>query len=169
VITNKEVWMRVGFTGPARVLTNAEAGLIALTIGALRKVEIPVAFYSGGALGVDSLAFLMGVAIYPESHHRIVAPTGAAWEERLTAFAEQLDNVTIRFAKAGSTAAHSYMNRNDELVHQLAAGEPDKALLVAFPNSLKEQQRSGTWATIRRARAAGMEVKLVPLNEVDDD
>jgi hypothetical protein len=51
-----------------------------------------------------------------------------------------------------------YMKRNDVLVAHAD-------VLLAFPKTPQEELRSGTWATIRRARKAGVEVRLFPLSE----
>lgn len=58
----------------------------------------------------------------------------------------------------GVNVSATYMKRNDRIVHHA-----DR--LIAFPRTRKEEQRSGTWATIRRARKAGKQVTLHPLDE----
>lgn len=50
----------------------------------------------------------------------------------------------------------SYMDRNDRL-----ADEADE--LIAFPRTAEERVRSGTWATVRRFRQRGKNVRIVPL------
>jgi len=51
--------------------------------------------------------------------------------------------------------AESYLERNKSIASACT-------LLIAFPRSEKEELRSGTWATIRYARAAGKQVILIP-------
>lgn len=46
-----------------------------------------------------------------------------------------------------------YMDRNQELVSQVID-------LTAFPRENEEQLRSGTWATVRRARERGIPVEI---------
>jgi hypothetical protein len=52
----------------------------------------------------------------------------------------------------------SYMDRNDRLVNHPVY--PCDCLL-AFPNQKEEILRSGTWATIRRARKLSKEVRII--------
>jgi hypothetical protein len=50
------------------------------------------------------------------------------------------------------------MARNDLMVADCTA-------LIGFPYTLAEVHRSGTWATIRRARGAHRAIRLFPLRE----
>lgn len=52
-----------------------------------------------------------------------------------------------------------YLKRNEDIVESCD-------LLIACPESAVEVQRSGTWATIRRARSAGKEVKILTLPNI---
>lgn len=55
-------------------------------------------------------------------------------------------------------AGTGYMDRNDVLVnHPIYNCD----ILYGFPNQREEVLRSGTWATIRRARKTGKEVRIV--------
>lgn len=48
----------------------------------------------------------------------------------------------------------AYMERNDEIVRECE-------WLIAAPKGFEEELRSGTWATIRRARKAGKKVTII--------
>lgn len=50
----------------------------------------------------------------------------------------------------------SYMQRNDRIVEL-------SDILIAFPKAETEELRSGTWATIRRARKKGIPVFIHPV------
>lgn len=50
-----------------------------------------------------------------------------------------------------------YMDRNQELVNQVID-------LTAFSRTPDEELRSGTWATVRRARARGIPVTIIDLS-----
>ena len=47
-----------------------------------------------------------------------------------------------------------YMDRNQDIV-------VESELLIATPKEVKEQLRSGTWATVRRARKVGIPIILI--------
>ena len=50
-----------------------------------------------------------------------------------------------------------YMRRNDRTISHTDT-------LLAFPETATQEIRSGTWATVRRARKAGCEVRFYPLD-----
>ena len=105
-------------------------------------------FHYGGAFGVDTWCASVATALYPEAAHILHVPLGCRWNERLERLYE-FDEVI--YVEGG------YMKRNDSLVE--AAGR-----LLAFPKTANEVLRSGTWATIRRARKAGVPVLMFPLS-----
>lgn len=138
---------RYAFTGPARALSTAEQALIHRT---LLGLAAPTAFITGGAEGVDTAVAYEAAVLYPGAELLVIAPD-APWSGWAPSGA------TLAQAPSGRTKAEAYMKRNDMLV-----AECDE--LVAFPERLVEALRSGTWATVRRARAAGRPVNVVPLN-----
>lgn len=138
---------RYAFTGPARALSHAEQALIHRT---LLELPDPGAFITGGAEGVDMAVAYEAAVLYPNAEHLVIAPD-APWSGWAPSGA------TLVQAPSGRTTSEAYMKRNDALV-----AECD--VLVAFPNRLVETNRSGTWATVRRARAAGKDVDVYPLS-----
>jgi hypothetical protein len=106
-------------------------------------------FTTGAAFGIDTIVYYEAVSMYPEAFHRVCAPLGMKHNEDVLFTARRLGHEII-YVPGG------YMKRNDELVAQCD-------VLLAFPRSAKEELRSGTWATIRRARKAGKEIRLFPL------
>lgn len=151
--TRKEPRMRaIVFTGPLEI-TDVEAFAVRC---ALERVEPADVYISGAAFGVDTAAALAAIDLYPDAEHRVYVP--AAWHN--ADVVEQLRErsaLVIDVDSAGSAAA-SYMERNDFMVADCTA-------LIAFPYTLAEELRSGTWATIRRARRARRSIRLFPLRE----
>lgn len=145
--------MIYAFTGPARKLTFNELALIRDVVRDLRD---PTELRFGGAVGVDTAAAWNALTFWPNVRRVLVKPA-APWSERIP-----LGSVVIN-APRGRSNAHSYMLRNDILV-----GEPTE-VLVAFPETLNEELRSGTWATIRRANKRGITIKWCPLDQVSLD
>lgn len=137
---------RYAFTGVARALSPEEVERVREAVRALTDGSV---FVTGGAVGVDSLVAAAAAEFFPEARHLVIAPA-APWSERVPEGAE------LRYAAAGRTDPDSYMLRNDALV-----AEAD--VLIAFPEGAREVLRSGTWATVRRARKAGRPVRIFPL------
>ena len=109
------------------------------------------AFRFGGAKGVDTECAWAVHDIYPDADRLIVIPA-APWSRVVP------PGTRVVYAPEGRDVAESYMNRNLLLV-----GYPAD-VLIAFPRSGRERVRSGTWATVRRARKRGIEVRVSPLN-----
>jgi len=104
--------------------------------------------YSGSAHGIDSYAVL--AARDYNARVTLVVPEGN-WYNR-----EAEGDATI-VVPARSSSAATYMARNFKLA-ELAD------VLYAFPQTENEEQRSGTWATIRRFQAFGKSVWITPLD-----
>lgn len=142
--------MRYSVTGVALPRDNGHArGLILTTLKELAPK--PFEFTTGGAFGVDTIAAEMASSLYD----------AGLWPScllRLNCPADEPYNVqTRRLVHEVRPIAGSYMDRNDALV-------ADCDVLLAFPATPREVLRSGTWATIRRARKAGKEIRFFPLD-----
>ena len=140
--------MRYSVTGVHRELQPREVNLVKLVIASLLDLT---ELTTGAAYGVDTAACLAGLECHGHARHRLCIPD-APHNDKLP-----LDNLWVEIAPRGISHADSYMNRNERLI-----AHADK--LIAFPETATEQIRSGTWATIRRARRAGLEVDLHPLD-----
>ena len=101
---------------------------------------------SGAAHGVDTI----GAKAAKDLGARllIVRPTDLWHNEYLLSIADEIIDVY-----------GTYMQRNDRL-----AQEGD--VLIAYPPTAHEEVRSGTWATVRRFRALGKPVTIVPLDSL---
>lgn len=145
--------MRYSFTGPTEA-TGIERHKAVYRVLARLDVDNDTEFTTGGAFGIDTIAFFEAMGNYPTAKHRVCVPDGEPYNTIVSASAhdaaERGQNVEVIYVPGG------YMKRNDALVAHCD-------VLLAFPPTAQEQLRSGTWATIRRARKAGKEVLMYPL------
>lgn len=127
--------IHVGFTGTSKhgMTVNQISVLTALLTGS------DFVLHHGDCIGAD------------EGAHRLARMLGG--------------KIIIHPPLAGSKQAHCrnadivrprqpYLVRNEDIVRECD-------VLVAAPNELTEQRRSGTWATIRYARKAGKPVVIL--------
>jgi hypothetical protein len=141
--------LRVSFTG-SRLVTKYGIVVIEQTIKSLARERISQ-FTSGGADGVDTTAALVAMLGFTaRASHRVILPNGEYnpfWDSKAAALYFQI------------TKLHhgNYMTRNDALVEACD-------ILIAFPAQHLQENRSGTWATIRRGWKAQKDVRIFPLN-----
>ena len=109
---------------------------------------------SGAQVGVDTTAVEEGAKFFP--FLRLTVPEGCPHNEDLVALGEFQGWEIYRVPWAGSKSA-TYLKRNG-----VTLSFAD--ILHAFPHSPREEQRSGTWATIREARRRGIKVRFCPLD-----
>lgn len=112
---------------------------------------------TGAAKGVDTLAAYYAYA-YAPGHNVLVVPA-APHNLEIVKFAHEHFFEIIRLDSVPGGNSPNYMARNDKMI-ELADH------LIAFPETSKEVLRSGTWATIRRARKKGIPIDIYPLNVV---
>jgi hypothetical protein len=142
----------IAFTGPVDI-TDVEAYAVRCV---LERVAPADAYISGAVFGVDTAAALAAIDLYPEAEHRVYVP--AAWHNADVVTQLRRRGAVVFDVDCASSTAASYMARNDLMVADCTA-------LVGFPYTLTEELRSGTWATIRRARRAHRGIRLFPLRE----
>ena len=112
------------------------------------------AFITGGCVGVDVMAMVHSKLTHREARQLLVVPGPGITRE----VEELVDVVHPHVWRLPSRT--SFLDRNRAMVW--LASE-----LVAFPPTRQERFRgSGTWATIRYARQAGIPVHLFPLAEL---
>lgn len=163
----------VSFTGTSKdKLSATKKDLIAHTIRDL--AGDPAAFYSGAAPGVDVWAAECAIRLWRGAEHHVLIPswaeTGQAPSHTLPHDAKALRRLSTIAAELGvylryqwvdpgvGSEAAGYLDRDDALAQACTH-------MVAFPSTGREQQRSGTWATVRRARKLDRPVLVVPLNK----
>lgn len=107
---------------------------------------------TGACEGIDAIFGECLAELLPHQAHTVVVPADRSrvvwWWSTPTV---QFRNVLMVEMKPGT----SYMDRNDVLV-----GLSDE--MLAFSNG-PEKVRSGTWATVRRARKKGIPLRVVNL------
>jgi hypothetical protein len=136
--------MKVGVTGTVDVdLKDIEVVISALR--SLDKNEI-TELTTGGAFGIDSIAAQVGHHEFPDIIRRLSYPKGEFFNRDCFQWINVVDPVD-----------GGYMKRNDRIVFH-------SDILFAFPKTSIEQKRSGTWATVRRARRKGIPIFFFPLN-----
>lgn len=126
--------MRLGFTGTRIGMTDAQlAGLFGLMIRAKRLSDSTVDFHHGLCVGSD------------EQAHGLARVLGF----RICGHPPRDSRFTMRYSRVEFfrlSSPREYLLRNQDIVD--ASDE-----LIAAPGESEEVQRSGTWATIRRARS----------------
>lgn len=136
--------MRIAFTG-TRKLQPGDAAKIAAVIEALPQ---DAELITGACVGVDAHIARVGHALYRQVH--TVVPSNGS----------QVDPAWMHYCTSatvlGPGAPEPYRERNEYMVERC-----DR--LIAFPDreeSHGSQRRSGTWMTVRIARAAQKPVEI---------
>lgn len=139
--------MFVGFTGTREKLTDAQA----IALREWLVAHPPAAFVHGACVGADATAALQVKALYGRRVDVIARPG-------------HLPHLTSQPALDVSNVRHEPMNtlsRNRAIVEGCD-------VLLACPKG-PEEQRSGTWSTIRFARKRGKRIVIIwPDGRVED-
>lgn len=124
--------MKVGFTGTQRGLTKAQTFKLAGILHRLNMKNMEE-FHHGDCVGADAKA------------HDLVA----ALDRKVKIVIHPPIKSAKRAFKTGDEEceAKEYLDRNQDIVDACH-------VLMACPGEKEEQQRSGTWATVRRAKKA---------------
>lgn len=140
--------MRVGFTGTRRGLTEAQRAALFGVLSRLRAQGAEV-MDNGCCEGADREAHEIWRTLGGHFHFR---PGDTAQQAWAAGVAGLLDMVEFPIA---------YLDRNRDIVNHAS-------VVVAAPGEAVERLRSGTWATVRAARKAALDVLLVlPSGRVD--
>ena len=134
------VGLRVGFTGTreSSAITSARKEALRLTLASFKDM---VRFlHHGDCIGADAIAHAIaielgwGVIVHPplsDSHRAFCEGAWLVWPPR------------------------PYMQRNDAIISNVRH-------LIAMPTDPEQEiLRSGTWATVRHARKAGLKVTIL--------
>lgn len=140
----------VAFTGTTDVWDEAQFAHIYGVCEQIPDPETIKGFRFGGAWGVDTATLVACATLYPYVEATLVYPEGEVWNDGLR-YHPYVDVVV--------PVAGGYMARNDVLVAEPATE------LVAIPKTSREENRSGTWSTVRRARKRGIPVSIQPLRK----
>lgn len=136
---------RIGFTGTQRGLTSTQQGIITTLLREYTSLDW---FIHGGCIGADAEAHMLA---------RAQGMRVRVWP------AEGVGHKAASFPDAEET-----MPPAPPLVRNTYIVKDDLELLIACPREMVEQQRSGTWTTIRRARSANVSHSIIlPNGHVD--
>lgn len=154
--------MIVAFTGPSsppRGNSLARRCVVQAMDQLAEECGDPTEIRTGAAFGIDSIAFFAALWRFESARHRVFVPRGCRYNEDVVLYAKQETHIEVVGVDGG------YMRRNDALIGMPLYPEPRADILLAFPRTRTEELRSGTWATIRRARRAKTIVHITPLDE----
>lgn len=129
--------MKIGFTGTRKGMTSAQKRTF---LRLLRQVSA-TEFHHGDCLGADAEAHQFVADRYP--HTAIIVHPAE-------------DGILRAFLKGSAVREEApYLDRNKVIVDETEE-------LIATPGERKERKRgSGTWFTVRYAKAAGKKVTII--------
>jgi hypothetical protein len=105
-------------------------------------------FTTGAQYGIDTIAARAVNAAWGRSLLRLCVPLGKPYN--------RASRILVRPSNIEQVSG-GYLARNDRLLDHAD-------VLLAFPATDREELRSGTWATIRRAIDRDVEVRIFELN-----
>jgi hypothetical protein len=124
--------MKVGFTGTQNGLTIKQKAALQAFLNTLQITE----FHHGDCIGADAQAHSM---VSPDVVHKHPSTVEAK----------------RAYCKGGKVyPARAPLDRNHDII------KAGKGLIIACPKA-SEEQRSGTWMTVRHSRTAGRKIKIV--------
>jgi len=124
--------MNIAFTGTRKGMSNRQKLTLTYLISSLYYSKGILCFTHGGAIGADTDA---DEIINKLGYKPYIRPGS---DERFSYW-------FIKKRRSNVYGAKLYLQRNKDIVN-------DSEILIACPYTLTEEQRSGTWATIRYAR-----------------
>ena len=128
--------MKIGFTGTQQGMTDAQVA----TVASLLQVYQPTEFHHGDCIGADTDADAIVRMVCPEAEvhvHPPIKPQKRAFCKFYALYPEK-----------------DYISRNHDIVDAVK-------LVIATPEQVEEQKRSGTWATIRYSRKKNVQLAIV--------
>lgn len=154
-------WKKIiGITGSRRDPLTDERQATLLMRG-LTGFKTPRGFVTGACVGVDHRAGVFLARAWPDVPHLVLVPADRSrvrrwWEEPPPPSDRAEAKITVRDMPPGS----SYADRNAAIVDTCD-------VLVGFPAHDEDHpgsRRSGSWQTIRLARAVGKMIFVFPLD-----
>jgi hypothetical protein len=150
----------VGFTS-SRELSEAEVKFIREDLERLAEALPKVRrWITGACIGGDSVIGRKMVQLRPDDEHLVIIPADHSrvefWWEHPTFYGKAIH---LEDMSSGTT----YKHRNEEIVSESSGlvGYP------LYPEDDYRSKRSGTWQTIRMARAAKVATRIVVLRKPD--
>jgi hypothetical protein len=147
--------MKLGFTGTREGMTPSQVCALLHLIHDLKPDEL----HHGDCVGADEQAHhaaeimkVERIVVHPSEDDRYQAFTYTNTDNMMAGIEPEDVGVEVYDPKP-------YLERNQAIVDECD-------VLVATPKTKEEQQRSGTWATVRMARKAGKKVYVLYPDEV---
>jgi hypothetical protein len=135
--------LKVAFTGTQFGMTLYQRSILGPVLLGLEKFQ----FHHGGAAGADTEAHGIAYDAGCRDLH-VWLPIGKTWAP--------MPFTTIHHTGLGA------LRRNHFTIY-------GADLLIATPRQAREIRRSGTWATVRAARKAGIETKVLVPQPADEE
>jgi len=132
--------MIVGFTGTQRGMTPNQKASFNAALDDIDEITLIKEFHHGDCIGADADACEVVKKCFPETEVHRHPPEHSAKR----AFTE----ADVDYPKK------RYLDRNQDIVDACD-------ILIAAPAEIDEKLRSGTWATVRRARKAHKDLLLI--------
>lgn len=154
--------MELGFTGTQVGMTQEQARMFETLVREIFRIKHEVTFHHGDCIGADMQAHALfhDVAVDLQAPSSITIHPPETRAKR--AFADKARHGSYRKIPVTVLAEFPYMQRNEHIVKACSC-------IIATPAEAQEQQRSGTWATIRRARQAGKRLFIIePAGDIRD-
>lgn len=134
--------MKVGFTGTQKGMTQKQKMEFARLILDLYPSE----FHHGDCIGADDEAHR--IVRFFDFHHQ------KSPRQLRIIIHPPIKNSKRAFCGGEALLPKDYLSRNHDIVNSTD-------LLIACPESNKEETRSGTWATVRYARKKKKEIRII--------
>lgn len=142
--------MRWGFTG-SRYFVPTQESLIRFALWIDERDDTPSEFVTGGAVGFDHHIGLYLTEMYPGARHTIIVPANRS---KVKNWWKDLDYSEIPVEVIEMPHGTSYRERDQAIVNHSDALLSAAAFAEDDPRSI----RSGTWMTVRLARAKGIPI-----------
>jgi hypothetical protein len=127
--------MSIGFTGTQDGMTPEQSGNLKKALHALGRYSD---FHHGDCMGADAQAHDIAVSM----NYKVILHPPSNSNKRAFCLANEVRKPL------------EYLDRNTEIVKETE-------VLIACPKEMTEQLRSGTWATVRRARKLSRNVIIL--------
>ena len=131
--------MKIGMTGSREGISSDAKKMLKRQLKSYQKKDAQYEFHHGDCIGADK-KFHKYVRKYCKKGKIIIHPPNV--------------DIMRGYCKGDEVKTQPYLVRNKNIVDQTD-------MLIAFPSSRTEQQRSGTWSTIRYARKKGKKIMII--------
>lgn len=147
--------MKVGFTGTQQGITDQQKD----SLREYLSREVVDEFHHGDCIGADyqALGVVKSLSRYEEIRYGGQCSLRIVWIKTIS-HPPDIDGKRAFTTNDETREPKPYLDRNQDIVDE-------SDLLIACPKEqIGEELRSGTWATVRRARKRGIQVVIIRPN-----